>query len=122
MAGAAAKKTDPTVERRKLAQELVNIENKHKAVFARVDEIKAELRKIATDGGENFREMFTGVGVVKVSGGHDGKFKGTFPVVQEKAYFDLPDAKRKKLEDDGIIKMTPTYSGAYYGSVSVDLF
>lgn len=116
----------PTVkaeaERRALAEELVGIERKHSIAFARVDAIKAELRKIATDAGENFQELFAGRGVVKVSGGHDGKFKGTFPTVQEKAYLELPEAKRKKLSDDGIVLMVPTYGKRYYGSVSVELY
>lgn len=120
--GKAQAKTVADDGRRALVEELVGYEHKHQAMFARIDEIKAALRKLATDAGENFQELVAGKGRVNVSAGHDGKFKGTFPVVQEKTYFELSDARRKKLDEDGIIKMTQTYSGPYPGSVSVKLF
>lgn len=118
----ATKTTKAEPERRKLAQELLGLERKHKSMFARYDGIKARLRELATEAGESFQEMFANRGAVKVSAGHSGKFKGTFPLVQEKAYFDLSDERRKKLDDDGIVKMVPVYGGPYAGSVTVNIF
>lgn len=119
MATAQAKTLE---HRRELAKELVELNRKHAEAFARIDDIKSALRKIATDAGENFKEEFAGKGAVKVSAGHDAVFKGIQPEINVELFLALPDARRKKLEDDGIIAMTPTYGRPYYGSVSVDLF
>jgi hypothetical protein len=121
-AAAIAKPDKALAERRRLAVELVTIHHKHRSDFARIDELKAALKKIAGDAGENFQEALEGKGVVKVSAPKDGKFKGIFPVIQEAAYLALPDARRNKLEEDGIVKMTPMTGNPFYGSVTVELF
>lgn len=108
--------------RRKLAEELVGLHHKHAEAFARIDELKAKLKAMATETGENFREVIDDRGVVKVSAGHDGKFKGAFPTVDERKYFDLPEDERQALAKRGIIEVKPAYGQAYYGAVTVDLF
>lgn len=120
MAVATAPVTAQT--QRELALELVGLMRKNVDVFARIDDIKTALRKLATDAGENFKEEFPGKGAVKVSGGHDAEFKGILPEVNVKTFLALPPAKSKKLIDDGLINMTPKYGKPYYGSVTVDLF
>jgi hypothetical protein len=109
-------------QRRDLAEELVAIHRKHKVVFARVDEIKAALKEMASDAGSNFRELFEGKGVVKVSAGHEGKLKGAFPTVDERAFYALPDKEREGLEEAGIVKVVPTWGNPYYGSITVEIF
>jgi hypothetical protein len=122
MAKAKPKVDAVTSERRTLADELATLERDHEQAFARAGELRAALRKIATEGGASFQELIEGVGLVKVSPGHAGKFKGTFPTVHVKPYLALPEAKRKKLADDGIITMEPLYGGPYAGSTTVELF
>ena len=109
-------------QRRALAEELVSIHRKHKVTFARIDEIKAALKEAASDGGTNFRELFEGKGVVKVSAGHDGKFTGAFPTVDERAFYAMTDKERKQLEDAGVIKVVPSWGKPYYGSITVEIF
>ena len=122
MAGTATKLAADTKARRALAEELVGLNRKHSDVFARIDDIKSELRKMATDAGENFKEEFAGKGAVKVSGGHAAQFKGILPEVNVEAFLALKETERAKLVDKAIVKMTPTYGKPYYGSVTVDLF
>jgi hypothetical protein len=112
------------MNQRELAQELLGLERKHGTTFARMDDLKSALRKRAGDAGENFKEEFAGRGTVKVSAPHDGKFKGILPEVDQERFLALPENERNKLThaESGVIKMTPTYSGKYYGSVTVELF
>ena len=119
MATAAAK---TETEERKLALELVELEAEHAVVFARMEDIKSKLRKIATEKGENFKEEFAGKGQVKVSGASAAKFKGIMPTINVEAFLELPEKRREKLIEDDIIAMTPTYGKPYYGSVTVELF
>jgi hypothetical protein len=121
-AAKAKKPTAAELHRLKLATELVDIHVEHAKDFAREDELKSELKKIATDDGENFQEVIAGKGKVKVAGRKDGRFTGTVPEVDAEKFLALSEAKRKKLLDDGIITMVDKYSGTYYGAVSVDLF
>jgi len=121
-AAAIASPDKTLAERRKLAEELVNIYRNHREDFDRADEIKEALRKIATDAEENFKESFPGKGVTKVSAGHEGKFQGSFPTINERVYFGLPEKKRAQLAQIGLIEMKPKFGGPYYGSVTVDLF
>jgi hypothetical protein len=118
----AAKPKTEKLDRRQLAEELLTLHRKHAETFGRMDDIKAALRKFATEGGENFKEEFAGKGVVKVSGGHAAVFKGILPEVNVETFLGLPDKARTKLVDDGIVKMNPTYGKPYYGSVTVEAF
>ena len=121
---AATKELSPKAlrDRRELAEELVGIHRKHKAAFTRIDEIKAALKETASEGGSGFRELFEGKGVVKVSPGHEGKFKGAFPTVDERAFYELSDKKRQELDEAGIVKVVPQWGNPYYGSITVDVF
>jgi hypothetical protein len=110
-------------QRRELAEELLALFRKHADAFARIDDLKSALRKLATDAGENFKEEFAGKGAVKVSGAHDAVFKGILPEVDIGIFLALPEKERDKLVDDKkVIKMVPTYGKPYYGSVTVDPF
>lgn len=108
-------------DRRALAEELLKLNIKHAVTFTRIDELKTDLRKIATDG-ENFKEEFPGKGVVKVSGEADAKFKGILPVIDPAKYLALPEKDRKALEDAGVISLVPTYGKPYAGRVAVETF
>jgi hypothetical protein len=109
-------------DRRKDAEELATLYCDHADVFTRESELKARIKRHATDAGESFQEVFPGKGIIKASGDKPAKFKGTFPVIQEHAYFALTDKRREKLGEDGIIIMTPLWGNPSYGRVMFEPF
>jgi hypothetical protein len=108
--------------RRTLAEELVKLKSKHAEVYAREKELKSALIKAAADAGENFKETIEKVGVVKVSAPKDKTCKGTAPEIVVDAFLKLPQAQQDKLTEKGVVIIAEQWSGAYYGSVSVELF
>lgn len=122
MAAAAKKPPAAQARRRDLAIELVALFAKHAKDLARIDELKAELKAIATDAGANFQEVILGKGTVKVAGKKDKKLLGEKPEVDAERFVALSTAERKALLKGGIVKMVENWSGAYYGAVTVDLF
>lgn len=118
---AAANAPDPLKRRADLCCELLKIRGDNAAVFDRIDAINTELKAIASDLGEGFRETIVGTGYVSVSPPSPAKFKGDFPIVEVEAFQALKPAKRQKLLDDGIIKIDSTWSKPYYGQVTVKL-
>lgn len=122
MAAAAAKKPVVTERRRReLAEELVGLWAKHAKDFARIEELKTELKAIATDTA-NFQEVIIGKGIVKVAGKKAKELLGEKPEVDAEKFVALSAAERKALLKGGVVTMVPKWSGAYYGSVTVDLF
>lgn len=119
---AAAAEKKAREKRIELCTELLGINIKHKAVFARVDELKSELKKFATDAGENFKETIKGKGFVYVAGEKEGTFKGDLPVVQPEVWKTLPGPQQDALIKKGVITIEPQKSGKYYGAVKVTLF
>lgn len=116
----AAKLRDVTkMKPRELAEELVKLRAQHGPMFDRVDELKSALKSDAT---ENFKEVFAGIGEVSVSAPKKGKFKGTVPELVAEAYLKLPDARREKLIEQGLVANVDQYGGDYYGSVTVKMF
>lgn len=122
MPAAARKPADLAKERAALARELVTIHRKHSEAFLRIDDLKAQLKKMAGDLGENFKEEFPGLGAVKVSAPKDKRCKGTAPEIVVEAFLGLPERRREKLLADGIVVVAEQWTSPYYGSVSVDLF
>lgn len=118
----AATKPNVKAQLRAKAEELLDIEVEHRDLFARIDGIKSDLTTLATEAGESFREDFSGKGVVKVSGRKAKEFQGDLPEIDAAAFNALPATERKTLVKQGVVKIVPTWSRAYYGRVSVDLF
>ena len=115
-----AKANAPT-DRRSLCIELLELFRKHDPIFKRVDAIKAELKKLAADAGENFKEEIVAQGSVSVSRPKKGEFKGSFPVLQPAAWLDAKPAAREKLIEKGLVKIEDQWGGDYYGAVTVKL-
>jgi hypothetical protein len=120
MPAAARAKANPTT--RDLAEELVRLLGAHAEVYAREKELKKALTAAAGDAGANFQESFPGLGVVKVSAPKDKRCIGTAPEIVVEAFLGLPEKRRDKLIEDGVVAIVEQWKGAYYGSVSVDLF
>lgn len=108
-------------QRAALCRELLEIESKHARIFARIKAIEKELKKIATDGGDSFREEIADLGTVDVSPAKDAEFKGNVPQIQSEAWLALPPAERKRLEKSGVVKMIAEWGSKSYGRVSVRL-
>jgi hypothetical protein len=103
-----------------LCEELAKLRRKHADAFAREKEIKKLL--IEDAGDENFQVAVRGVGVVKVSAAKPKHCKGTAPEIVVDAFLKLPQAQQDKLTEKGVVIIAEQWSGAYYGSVTVDLF
>jgi hypothetical protein len=106
--------------RDKLAEELLDLRKKHEAAFAREKEIKKLL--IADANGENFQVTIKGLGVVKVSAAKDKRCTGQAPELVIDAFLAMPQAQRDRLKDKGVVKIVEQWTGAYYGSVTPELF
>lgn len=122
MAATAASKANAPTVRRALCLELLTIQKKHAVPLARMDAIKAELKKIAGDAGENFKEEFPSEGSVSVSRPKKGEFKGTFPVLQMDIWLQLKPKAQDKLKDEGLVKIEEKWGGDSYGGVTVKTF
>ena len=109
-------------KRVELCEELIGIHKKHEKEFARIDAIKAELKGMATQAGENFKETITGKGTVHVAGEKEGAFKGDFPILQVEPWKALKEAQRASLLKKGVVAIEAQYGGKYYGAVTVKLF
>jgi hypothetical protein len=108
--------------RRGLCEELVGLHRDNSSVFDRIEAIKAELKLIATDAGEPFREVIAGKGQVSVSPPKDGEFKGNVPTLKAEAWNDLTDARRERLLEQGLVEIVAEYGGKFYGRVDVKTF
>lgn len=119
MAGtaAAALKTDAATT--KLCAELAKLEAKTADDDARKKEIKKDL---LGRHAENFQVTIAGLGVVKLSAKRPKECTGTAPEIVVEAFLGLPEKRRDLLVEQGVVKIAEQWKGAYYGSVSVELF
>lgn len=118
MAGTAtASKIDTATTR--LCGELARIEAKSAADDARAKEIKKEL---LGKHGENFQVTIPGVGVVKLSAKRDKECTGKSYELDVSAFLQASQKDQDRLTEKGYVREVEVWKGAYYGSVSVDLF
>jgi hypothetical protein len=126
MATATSRRAQPPAkalkERRALCEERLKIDCRLAADYARMAEIEATLKKLATDTGASFKEEFPGIGYVSASGAVAAEFKGNVPVIQTEAYLALQPAERKKLEKRGIVRIDPQWGKASNGRVTVKVY
>jgi hypothetical protein len=109
------------VERRALADELVGIHRRLKDDFARMADIEASLKQIATDEGASFLEQF-GRDYVSASGAVAAEFKGEVPVIQTEAWQALTARKREAMITSGVIAIEKQWGRASSGRVTVKVF
>lgn len=109
--------TDAATE--KLCTELAKIEAKAAPLDIRRKEIKTEL---LAKHAENFKVTLPGLGVVKLSAKKDKRCTGTAPELVVESFLRLTDKQRERMQEQGIVKIAEQWSGAYYGSVTVELF
>lgn len=107
--------------RHKIAEQRLAIEHRLADDYAEIARLDAELKTIATDAGEPFKEDFGKLGYVSASGRVEAEFKGDVPVVITEAWQALKPAERKRLEKDGLIKIEPQWGKASNGRVTVKM-
>jgi hypothetical protein len=117
-AAAKRKKAD----RRDLCERLLALRLKHADIFAEIESLKAELIIAAGELGEGFREVFVGRGQVTVAPPKPKEFKGHIPEIDPKIFDALTDARRRKLVDEGIVKVVPSWTRDFHGRVDVKPF
>ena len=115
--------TDAALEA--MAEELISAEVKLAKVagdvVARIEEIKAEMRKVCPKGGK-YKWTFPNKGEVELAGAADAKFKGMVPEVTIATWLALPEKRREKLKTEGIVADAAVYGKPFYGRVSPKLF
>lgn len=118
---AAAKKTAPRdTPRQALCRELLTIQSTNPDIFARIEAIKASLKKLADSDG-NFRETFVDLGYVSVTPARAAQTLGEGPVVRADVWNGLTDTRKEKLREQGLIAIEPIVKRASYGQVRVKL-
>jgi hypothetical protein len=126
MATATSRRAPPPAktlaQRRELCAERLNIESRLTNDYARMAEIDATLKKLATDAEASFKEEFPGLGYVSAAGAVAAEFKGDVPVIQTEAWQALSPAERKARMKGGVIKMEPQWSKASNGRVTVKVY
>ena len=105
--------------RRKLALERLDIERRLEPDNTRIAEIEAELKKIATDAGDSFREQFPDGSYVNVDPGHAAEFKGNVPQIQTEKWNTLAELERKRILKTGAVKIVSSFGKASNGRVTV---
>lgn len=105
-------------ERRALAKARLDLEIKLAGDYAKIADLDAKLKKIATDD-DSFKEDFGALGYVSAAGAVKAEFKGKVPQIVTEAYLALKAAERKDLEKRGIVAMIDQYGKASNGRVTV---
>lgn len=123
MATATSRRAKPSPaalkKRRDLAQRRLKLEIDLSPAYAKIAELDAELKTLATDQGESFKEDFGAAGYVSASGAVAAEFKGDVPTVQTEAWQKLKPAERTKLVKSGLIVVEPQWGRASNGKVTV---
>lgn len=126
MATATSRRAKPAgkaiAQRIALCKELLEIEKKHTDVFARMKAIETDLKAIANDNNDSFKEDIAGLGSVSVAPAKAAEFKGSLPQIQTEAWLALKAAERKALEKSGLIMIEQVWGSKSYGRVTVKLF
>jgi hypothetical protein len=109
------------VVRRRLAKKLVDLHLRYRKLFAEIDGLKASLIANAKNAGDSFREVFE-KGQLTVAPPKAKECRGMIAVLDQAMFKALPESRRQKLIDDGLISMQEDWSGAFYGRATVKLF
>jgi hypothetical protein len=109
-------------QRRELCGERLDIERRLAGDYARMAEIDATLKKLATEAGASFKEEFPGLGYVSAAGAVAAEFKGDVPMIQTEKWQALTPAERKARMKGGVIVMEPQWSKSSNGRVTVKVY
>jgi hypothetical protein len=73
-------------DRRKLAEQLLELQIEISPTLQKIDDIKEKLRAICVKEETSFKEEVEGKGTVEVRAGTEPEFKGLMPELQYKPY------------------------------------
>jgi len=115
----AAPKPAVLAERRKIAQQRLDLEIKLAPAYKTMADLDAKLKKFATDADEPFKEDFGGKGSVGASGAVAAELKGEVPVIQSEAWLTLKEIERKRLIKSGLVNVEEQWARQSSGRVTV---
>lgn len=107
--------------RRAIAEELLDLHIEHADVFAQIDGLKEQLRKLSLADNAGFKEKVDGKGEVQVSAPSVAKLKGIMPTLKPERFLELTEARRDKLVADGLVEMKEQWTSDRAPSVTVRL-
>lgn len=87
-----------------------------------VPEIKELKKGLLADYPENVQATLPGLGVVKLSAKKEKRVTGVTYELNVESFLAMTDKQRKDWIDRGRVRQVDQVTGAYYGSVSVELF
>ena len=123
MATATSRRAKPSPavlkQRRKIAEDRLKIEIKLGDDYAEIARLDADLKRVATELGEAFKEDFGALGYVSASGAVAAESKGEQPVLQTEAWQALKEIDRRRLIKSGLIKVEPQFGRPSNGRVTV---
>ena len=106
-------------KRRAVAEQLLELNRRLGDDFAKMASLEAELKLIATEQGESFKEDFGGLGYVSASGRIEAEMKGEVPVIVSEEWLSLKEIERKRLLKSGLVKIEEQWGKASNGRVTV---
>jgi hypothetical protein len=106
----------------KLGEELIGLRSKYEPFEPRDKEICSKLKLTAETAAENYKITIPKKGIVKVSAPREKECTGIAPELNVEAFLNLSEKQQSDLTERGVVKMARQYKGAYYGSVTVELF
>lgn len=107
--------------RRQLATTLLTLQAKIAPDLLKIDDCKEALRAEAHEAGAGFTEEIPNLGAVEVKAGSKSKFKGIVPTLDPATFLALPEGRREKMIEDGLVTMEQQWTDARNPSVTVRL-
>lgn len=108
-------------KRHEIVERLLRRETEVAETLRLIDEDKDALRKLSEDAGEGFKIEVEGLGLVEVKAGRAAEITGTSPQLVVAAFLKLTEARRRKLEEDGLVEIVDVVKKAARPSVTVRL-
>lgn len=121
MAEAATPTKADLHKRQEIAERLVRREAEVAELLRLIAEDKDELRALSIKAGEGFALEVKGLGSVEVRAGRAKELTGTSPELVVSAYLALTEGRRKKLVEDGLVKIVEVWKSAAKPTVTVRL-
>jgi hypothetical protein len=103
-------------------EELLRLDKIFEPHAPRRAELCALLKEAAKERGENYQIVIDKLGRAKITAPKEKAAKGETYELDLGAFLRLPERERDRLLERGIAKKVTQYTGAYYGSVTTELF
>lgn len=104
-----------------IAERLLDLSREIAPAAGLISDLKETLRKIVEESGDSFLIEVPGKGSVEVKAGAEERFKGIVPTLVPEVFLELPESRRNKLVDDGVVVMEKQHTKASRPAVTVRL-